>query len=100
MGCPSPRVLHGGDKPPGCWENYWNRENWRSLDFTCEEYMGAGLPINRVERALHQWLLAHYISQSEQEEHPSPTHSTSQLGTRSGADTSWEKTQSRDTEMA
>lgn len=48
------RVLHGGDKPS--WlqgEPQELEKGWRSLDSTHKECAGAGLPTNRVERALH-----------------------------------------------
>ena len=48
-GCPSPGVLHIGDKPSHvCLKNSWDRyKGWRSLDSTHEEYSGAVLPLGK-----------------------------------------------------
>ena len=64
---------------------------------THEECMGAGLPTNRAEGALHWQLLPHCVPQSERGKHPGPAYSTPQLGMRSGWAGSGEKTLSRDT---
>lgn len=94
-GPPSPGVLHEGDKPFGFWENSWVRQKgWRSLDATSEECKGTGLPIFRMERALHWWLLPCHSPQSERGEHTGPAHSTSQLGLISGPARPGKKTQS------
>ena len=53
--------------PLTCWEICWDRQkDWRSLNSTWEECAHAGLPIFRVERAVHWQLLPCHISQSEE----------------------------------
>lgn len=50
-GCPSSRVLYGGDKPLGWLENHGDRkEGWRCLDSTCEECSSARLPQARLRK--------------------------------------------------
>lgn len=89
-------VLHGGDKPS--WlqgEPQELEKGWRSLDSTHKECAGAGLLTNRVERALHRG--CHLtVLQNPSGATPHSAHSTPRLGTGSGADRPWEKTQSRD----
>lgn len=84
VGFPVPRSYSEEKRYLGCWENCWDRKKgWRTLDSTSKECVCAGLPTNRVERALHRQLLSHYTSKPLGYK-PQLDHSIPQLDARSG----------------